>query len=242
MIRAIPNLLTLLNLFCGCVAIAMVFNGAYTQASILVFIAALFDFLDGTAARLLDARSELGKQLDSLADVVSFGVAPAAILYVMMANAAWQTAGSIINIPALPAFLVALFSAVRLAIFNIDTRQASSFRGLPTPANALFIATIPFIHVHAHNGSWWQAALSSALSEYVVLLVLVLLLCYLLVSPLPLMGLKLKSLNWSTNRFKYILLILSVAVLAFAGFAASPVILVLYIALSLAEYYTTAKI
>lgn len=237
MIRAIPNLLTLLNLLCGCIAVVLVFNGAYTNASIMIMVAAVLDFADGTAARLLDARSELGKQLDSLADVVSFGVAPAAILYAMMANAAWLSIGNDLNILALPAFLITLFSALRLAIFNIDSRQTDSFRGLPTPANALFIATIPFIHIHAHTGGNLNTMLSLWLGEYTVLLILVLVLCYLLVSNIPLMGLKMKTLKWKPNRFKFIFLTLALAFTVWLGFAASPFILMLFIALSLAEHH-----
>jgi len=237
MIRAIPNLLTLLNLFCGCIAIVLIFNGSYINASIMLMVAAILDFSDGTVARLLGARSELGKQLDSLADVVSFGVAPAAILYVMMENTAWQSVGNTINILALPAFLIALFSALRLAIFNTDARQTDSFRGLPTPANGLFIATIPFVQVHAGGSGELYAALNLALGEYIVLLILVLVLSYLLVSNIPMMALKIKTLNWRPNRFKYIFLALSLLLLVLLGFAASPFILLIYIAMSLAEHY-----
>jgi CDP-diacylglycerol---serine O-phosphatidyltransferase len=236
MTKAIPNILTLLNLFCGCISIVLVFNGAYTHASWLIIIAAVFDFLDGTAARLLNARSEIGKQLDSLADVVSFGVAPASIIYALMVNAMGYSAGGYLQIAALPAFFIVLFSALRLAKFNIDDSQTHSFRGLPTPANALFICALPFIHLHAVTKNGLHALLSYWFDSYYVLLGLTLLLSILLVSNLPLMGLKLKTLNWKANQYKYIFLILSLIMAILAGFAAAPFVLLLYIFLSAAEH------
>jgi CDP-diacylglycerol--serine O-phosphatidyltransferase len=236
MIKAIPNVFTLTNLFCGCIAIVLVFNGAYTYASWLIILAAVFDFLDGTAARLLNARSEIGKQLDSLADVVSFGVAPASIMYALMVNTMGYTVGGYLVLNALPAFFIALFSALRLAKFNIDDSQTLSFRGLPTPANALFISALPFIHLHAVTKGGLHAMISSLFSNYYVLLGLVLVLSLLLVSNLPLMSLKSKSFSWKENQYKYIFLILSLIMGIFAGFAAAPFVLLLYIFLSAAEH------
>jgi CDP-diacylglycerol---serine O-phosphatidyltransferase len=237
MTKAIPNIFTLLNLFCGCISIVLVFNGAYTYASWLIIIASVFDFLDGTAARLLNARSEIGKQLDSLADMVSFGVAPAAILYALMANTLGYAAGGYFQWLALPAFFIALFSALRLAKFNIDDSQTHSFRGLPTPANALFISALPFIHLHAISKGGLHAILSNWFDNYYVLLGLAMLLSLLLVSNLPLMSLKLKSLSWKENQYKYIFLILSLIMGVLAIFSAAPFILLLYIFLSVAENY-----
>lgn len=237
MIRTIPNILTLLNLFCGCIAIVLVFNGAYTHASWLIVIAAVFDFLDGTAARLLNARSELGEQLDSLADVVSFGVAPAGIMYALMVNTMGHAVGGYVNLNAVPAFFIALFSALRLAKFNIDDTQTHSFRGLPTPANALFISALPFIQLHAVTKGGFYAMLGNWFDNYYVLLGLTMLLSMLLVSNLPLMGLKLKSISFNENKYKYIFLILSVIMGILAGFSAAPFILLLYVSLSAAEYY-----
>jgi CDP-diacylglycerol---serine O-phosphatidyltransferase len=237
MIKAIPNIFTLLNLFCGCISIVLVFNGAYTYASWLIIIAAVFDFLDGTAARLLNARSELGKQLDSLADIVSFGVAPACIMYALMVNTMGYAVGGYLNLNALPAFFIALFSALRLAKFNIDDSQTDSFRGLPTPANALFISALPFIHLHAVSKGGLHAMLSDLFNNYYILLGLALVLSLLLVSNLPLMGLKLKSMSWKENQYKYIFLILSLIMAILAGFSAAPFILLLYIFLSVAENY-----
>lgn len=239
MIKAIPNLLTLLNLFCGCVAIVLVFSGAYTHAATMIYIAAVFDFLDGTAARLLDARSEIGKQLDSLADVVSFGVAPASIMYMLMVNASAFPGHQYIHLAAMPAFLIALFSALRLAKFNIDTSQTYSFRGLPTPANALFIGSLPFILLQTAHGSRFYEILGQWSGNYFVLLGLTLVLSALLVSNIPLMGLKAKSLKWKDHQFKILFLIFALLLIAVLGFAASPLILLVYVGFSALEYYST---
>lgn len=236
MLKFIPSILTLLNLFFGCIAIVLVFNGAYTYASWMIILASVFDFLDGTAARLLNARSEIGEQLDSLADMVSFGVAPACIMYALMANALGHPVNVFMHIAALPAFFIAIFSALRLAKFNIDETQSHSFRGLPTPANALFIAAMPFIYLHAVTKGGFYALMSPLTGNYYVLLIMSLVLSFLLVSNLPLMSLKFKSLRWKPNKYKYILLIISLAMALLAGFSAAPFVLLLYILLSAAEY------
>mgnify|MGYP000981582205 FL=1 len=138
--KHIPNILTLLNLFSGCIAIIMAFKNDFEGVVIWVAIAALFDFFDGMAARILKAYSPLGKELDSLADVVSFGVAPAAALYILMNNYFLLNGLPLIVSHYAPylAFLIPMFAAYRLAKFNIDERQTTSFFGLPTPANGLF--------------------------------------------------------------------------------------------------------
>jgi len=140
MIKQIPNIITLLNLLSGCIAITMAFIGNFGSVIIWILIAAIFDFLDGMTARLLKAYSTLGKQLDSLADVVSFGVAPAAALFVIIRD--YITLPSFLDpisfyVPYI-AFIIPMFAAYRLAKFNIDERQTTSFLGLPTPANGLF--------------------------------------------------------------------------------------------------------
>ena len=145
--RSIPNFLTLCNLASGVVSITMVIQGDLTWAAVFIFIAAVFDFLDGTAARLLDARSELGKQLDSLADVVSFGVAPAVIIFTLLSAGCEGSCNILERLRITPYFamLIPVMSAIRLGRFNLDLRQEEHFIGLPTPANALFFASIPLI-------------------------------------------------------------------------------------------------
>ena len=138
--KHIPNTITSLNLFSGSIAIVMAFEGAYIWVVFWVIIAAIFDFFDGMAARLLNAYSDIGKELDSLADVVSFGVAPAVAVFTLLRNDIIYHESLIFIQPYIPylAFVIPIFSALRLAKFNIDERQTSSFIGLPTPANALF--------------------------------------------------------------------------------------------------------
>ena len=207
--KHIPNSITCCNLVSGCIATAFAFAGDAELALIWIIIGAVFDFFDGMSARLLGVSSPIGKELDSLADVVTFGVAPATILFSEL---------SVLEYPAfleplrnyLPyaAFLVSAFSALRLAKFNLDERQATSFIGLPTPANALFWASLIVC-----NPSWLE---SSAYSVFIVLLLLGLS-CALLVSELPMFALKFKHWGWKGNEVKYGFAVLSVACLIFLG-------------------------
>lgn len=216
----VSNLFTLGNLLCGCLGIqAVLLYSDFPKAAILLGIALVLDFFDGFIARLLKESSDLGKELDSLADVVSFGVLPGFILWQMMQ-------GSSI---AYLAFLIPLFSALRLAKFNIDTRQSLSFIGLPTPANAMVIASLPLI---AEQFTSFQDALSYTwvLPSYILLF------SYLLISEIPLPALKFKNYSWTDNKFTYTLLILSVILLAVLQLAAIPVIVFGYILYSLIQY------
>ncbi|MDP2424563.1 MAG: CDP-diacylglycerol--serine O-phosphatidyltransferase [Bacteroidales bacterium] len=239
LVKNIPNTFTLLNLFLGCIAVFMAFSGAYTHAAWLIIIAAIFDFLDGTAARMLKAYSELGKQLDSLADLVSFGLAPAAIMYSLLSSASeYDTPKEfIVQLAALPAFLVVICSALRLAKFNFDPSQSESFRGLPTPANALFIISLPFIRMQTASGESITALMGSWLGNYYVLLGITVLLSLLLVSGIPLMGFKIKSLAWSQNQYKVIFLSLSAMLILLLGVGAAPFVLLLYFVLSAVDYH-----
>src|SRR6476620_6072036 len=139
MTRHIPNFLTCCNLICGCLGIVFVLEGRLVPAAYFVWAACVFDFFDGFAARMLKVSSPIGKELDSLADVVSFGVLPAMVMYTMIGNSTTS--------PALPylGFMIAVFSALRLAIFNIDETQTDSFKGLNTPANSFFITSLPLL-------------------------------------------------------------------------------------------------
>lgn len=227
--KSIPNAITCLNLFTGCVAIYIAFQGNLEFAAYLVFVAAIFDFLDGMVARLLNAYSEIGKQLDSLADMVSFGVLPGVIMFKLMqqsANADPTT--SIYEVELLPfsAFIIIIFSALRLAKFNIDTRQTTSFIGVPTPANTLFIAALPLIIGND------QFNLSGYILNYYGLLVLSLILSYLLIAEIPLFALKFKNLSWKDNAVRFIFLLISIALLFILKFAAIPIIIILYVLLS----------
>ncbi|MDP4210398.1 MAG: CDP-diacylglycerol--serine O-phosphatidyltransferase [Bacteroidota bacterium] len=229
----IPNLITSLNLFMGCMSIVFAFQDRLVAASVLIFIAGIFDFFDGFTARLLNAYSEIGKSLDSLADMVSFGVAPSAILFQLLTQAI-QTNHPALNtnswtqllIPA-TAFIVAVFSALRLAKFNIDERQTSSFIGVPTPANAFLIASLPFI---IYNNDKMEFLLN-----IYILIPTAIVLSLLLVAELPMISLKFKNFSFRDNKSKFILLIGSVVLLAIFQIAAFPLIFVMYLIISVID-------
>lgn len=227
--KHIPNFITCLNLFTGCVAIFIAFQGNLTFAAYLVGVAAVFDFLDGLVARVMHAYSEIGKQLDSLADMVSFGVLPGVIMFQLMRQSAIADPDtSLLEVEVFPfsAFIIVVFSALRLAKFNIDTRQTSSFIGLPTPANTLFVSSLPLIlAADKYNlGRYFM-------NQY-VLLGLSVVLCYILVAEIPLFALKFKNLSWRENNVRFIFLILSIPLLLILKFAAIPIIILLYVLLS----------
>ncbi len=223
--RHIPNALTCLNLFSGCVASVMAFEARYDMALLFIAISALFDFLDGLAARVLHAYSDIGKDLDSLSDDVSFGVAPSLIVFSLFKEMHYPAymASVVAWLPYL-AFLIAVFSALRLAKFNNDTRQTSSFIGLPVPANALFWGSLV---------AGFHPFLINAMFHPLYLLILVCLFSWLLVSEIPMFSLKFKNLSWKDNKVSFCFLILSACLLVLLqvrGFAAS---IICYILISL---------
>lgn len=230
-VKNIPNTLTLINLVAGCLSIVSTFEGNLLLASYLILIASIFDFLDGFTARLLKAYSPLGKELDSLADLVSFGVAPAAILYHYLkvslsfpVNEGFSTGQVILVVP----FLIAAFSALRLAIFNLDTRQTSSFIGLPTPANALLIVGL-VLGMNSPFANFFQGIVSSSYTLIVIIVVL----SALLVSPIPMFSLKIKSLKLNESWQQFILLIIGALLIFLLGKAALLPIILFYIVFSL---------
>lgn len=196
--RHIPNVITSCNLICGCFAVGAAFRQSFSLALGFIVLGALFDFFDGLVARLLGVSGSMGKELDSLADVVTFGVAPATLVVQMLAITAPESDSSLMAILPFFGFLIAAFSAFRLAKFNLDTRQTHSFIGLPTPANALFWASLGM--------SWFDDAspfsLGSPLSFY-LLLAGVFLSCWILVSEIPMFALKFKSFGWKGNEIRY---------------------------------------
>jgi CDP-diacylglycerol--serine O-phosphatidyltransferase len=244
--KQIPNLFTLLNLIFGCLAIvATLQNGIVIQhspdgdqlinipeeiwmASLFIGLAGLVDFLDGFIARLFNASSEMGKQLDSLADVVSFGVAPSMIIYQLLRmSVAKEEAGLEASfLWLLPAFLLAGAAAWRLAKFNIATNQQYGFKGVPTPAVGLLVASFPLVYWHHSN-------VTDYLLNKWVLYALLFLLSWLMVSNLPIMALKFKSRNLKDNLPKIILLLLSLTAILLFQWLAVPVIFLGYIILSL---------
>ncbi len=215
--KHIPNLITCLNVVSGTIAVLFAIKGELTLAVLFIFAAAVFDFLDGMAARLLKAYSPMGKELDSLADMISFGVAPGMLMMVMQEYAlfglnvrAESFSGlSLWEISCLGAsLLIPVASALRLAKFNIDTRQTNSFIGLPTPANALLISALALITQHGRFET-----IDTFILQPIVLLVITISLSLLLVSEIPMFSLKFKNLKWSENRIQMVFLTISAALL-----------------------------
>jgi CDP-diacylglycerol--serine O-phosphatidyltransferase len=224
--KHIPNIITCGNLFCGCLAIVFAFHADLIFTSYLVGIAAVLDFLDGFAARLLKVHSEIGKQLDSLADMVTFGVVPGIVLFLMISNVAKDS----LNWLPYIAFLIPIFSALRLAKFNIDTRQSDSFIGVPTPATAILICSLPLIEkFQSQIGSFNTIDFTD--NPY-FLLSLTILLSYLMVAEIPLFAIKFKNFTWGDNKIRYCFLIISAIMLILFQFIAIPFVIFWYIILS----------
>jgi CDP-diacylglycerol--serine O-phosphatidyltransferase len=218
----LPNFITLGNLICGCLGIIMVLQSDFETASILMLVALILDFLDGFVARLLKISSEIGKQLDSLADVVTFGVLPSLIIYKLLENADLQP-----TYLKYIAFVMAAASALRLAKFNIDTRQSDSFIGLPTPANGMVVATFPFL-INDYG------KLGEIVNNPWILIAYVLVFSFLLNAELPLFALKFKNFSWRDNNIKFIFLLVCILLLGAFQLAAVPLIILIYLLLSVA--------
>ena len=225
--KHIPNAITCCNLLSGCISIVLMCNGYAVAAGAMIFLAAVFDFFDGFAARLLKAYSPLGAQLDSLSDVVSFGVAPSFMMYYYLN----QTVGLEIagfNVLPFVAFFLAVFAELRLAKFNIDDRQTTSFIGLPTPAMGLFVASLPFTLQNER-----LAFMASNMSNVYFLVAIVGIFSYLMVSEIPFFSLKVKNLKFKENIHIYVLAVFAVAAFIFLGFAAIPFVMLFYVLVSI---------
>jgi CDP-diacylglycerol---serine O-phosphatidyltransferase len=238
--KLIPNFLTLLNLTCGLVSVVLVIEtkeSNYIWAALLIYLAAIFDWLDGTAARLFSAYSDLGKQLDSLADLVSFGVAPGIIMFRILSNPALTGSNILERLHIIPylALLIPLLSAIRLAKFNIDPRQEVNFVGLPTPANALFFASIPLIlSIQPNIFTLFKLTfLVNFFSNAKVLTILVLFFSYLLISDFRLFSMKFKTWTFSENRVRYIFLATVLFLIILFSLGAIPLIILAYLLLSM---------
>lgn len=214
--KHIPNILTCLNLFSGCLGVLFVLEGDFMSTFYCVLVSGIFDFFDGMVARLLRVKSDIGKELDSLADVISFGFLPGAVLYMLLTESTDHN-----YLPYL-GFVITAFSALRLAKFNVDEEQTSEFIGLNTPMNTFFIISLPFI------GKLYPAWVY----QPYVLLAIVGLVSFLLVSNIRLFSMKLSSLAWSENKFRYFFLAVSAILLLVLGISAFPAILLSYFVFS----------
>lgn len=223
--KHIPNTITCCNLLSGCVAAVYAFEGVYPLAFTFIIAGAVFDFFDGLSARALKVSSPIGKELDSLADVITFGFAPATMVFSWLRECADAHLDMLIAF-AMPfvAFLLVAFSALRLAKFNVDERQTSSFIGLPTPANALFWGALV---IGSHDAIVGQPY------GWVLVLGLVLLFSWLLVAEIPMFSLKFKNLSWKCNRIVYIFLLVSLVLLIVLGLNGLSAVICWYIILSI---------
>ena len=228
--KHIPNFITSLNLASGFIAIILASQGDILMASWFIAAAMAFDFFDGFFARLLKAYSDIGKQLDSLADIVSFGVAPAVILYQLMMNAcAYEGLFSQLLI-ILILSVMPICAAMRLAVFNLDTSQTINFKGLATPANAISVITLVFAS-HFSNSE----TIAFLISSSVAIVIITVTLSLLMVSRLDLFSLKISNLKFKGNESKYLMLVLLVIVFAIAGIAGIALIIPVYIIASLSQ-------
>jgi CDP-diacylglycerol---serine O-phosphatidyltransferase len=223
--KHLPNALTCLNLVCGCIGIVFVLEGNTVPAAFFVWTACVFDFFDGFAARWLKVTSPIGKELDSLADMVSFGVLPSVLMYSIIKEQGTH--------PMLPylAFVIAVFSALRLAKFNIDERQSTSFIGLPTPANALFLTALPFL----------PASIWALVQQPWALLAVGGVFSFLLVSEIELFAIKFKSFAWAGNELRFTFLLLAGLLVVVFQQSALPLVILLYIVLSLMQRWFPVK-
>lgn len=261
----VPNLITAGNLLCGIFAIILAFAGRIDIAPYLIFAAAILDFFDGFAARLLKQHSELGKQLDSLADVISFGLAPGIIMFITLA----MNQPNFNTNPLIPGYagdfllslnieqtitnpslgkswiliclLIPVFSMFRLAKFNIDTRQSDSFIGLPTPANTIFFMTFPLVlSSEIHKTGWAHDLIIQLLNPW-IMIPMILVMCYLLIAELPLFALKFKSFGWKGNEIRFIFLITCGILIFTLGWWSLAIIILLYLILSIINNITRKK-
>lgn len=246
--KYIPNAITCCNLLCGCLAIVQAFEGNLVYAAYLVGLAAIFDFFDGFAARMLRVASPIGKDLDSLADMVTFGVVPGIMMFKLIDHSLSRSfyGGSpeewVINHP-MPqsfeyvyvhfiAFIIVIFSAVRLAKFNNDTRQTTSFIGLPTPANAILICSFPLILTYGNSG-----LANDVIENPYFLVITSIVLSVFLIAEIPLFALKFRTFSWNGNRTRYIFLMISIVLLSLFRFTGIPLIILLYVLMSINSNY-----
>ena len=223
MSKHIPNLLTISNLICGCIALYFTFQGELVFTAYLIGLAAIFDFMDGATARLLNVSSPIGKELDSLADMVSFGLVPGSVVFHLLEEGALSQYSFI-------ALVIPIFSAYRLAKFNVDEDQNENFIGLPTPANCLVFISIALITTFNSDST---IAYLVEIPE--ILLIITVLMSLALVSKINMFSLKFKNLKYKDNKLRFFLIMMSIILLTWLEFSAIPIIVMLYILMSIAN-------
>ncbi|MFY8214179.1 MAG: CDP-alcohol phosphatidyltransferase family protein [Flavobacterium sp.] len=222
--KQLPNLLTLLNLFSGCIALLFVMQANFMAAFAFVCLGIFFDFFDGFFARLLKVSSPLGLQLDSLADMVTSGVVPGLVMYTMLVESAGNSTTLFAQYMPYFGFVITLASCYRLANFNLDTRQTDSFIGLPTPANALFILSLPLVATHSSSFLVFELLINHA-----VLLLITLVSAYMLNAEIPLFSLKIKGSNWKAYKLQLGFVLYAVLLMGFLRITAVPIIIISYV-------------
>ena len=234
MVKQIPNALTLLNVFCGSCALVSIQNGRYTEGVLFLIVSLIADFFDGFAARALNVKSEMGKELDSLADMVSFGVVPGMILHELLKSTSLFASYDHAYLPLL-AFIVTAFSCYRLAKFNLDTRQTSDFIGLATPANTLFFVGLLLIRQSSATG------LNVIVGNPIFLYALIPLSSFLLVSEIPMFSFKFKGFGWVGNEIRFIFAAIAVVLLILMREAAISLLVVIYILMNIGSNLLKTK-
>jgi CDP-diacylglycerol---serine O-phosphatidyltransferase len=237
----IPNALTLSNLFCGCCAIVCVFNNAPVDAFWFLVAAFVADALDGQAARYFGVSSPMGKELDSIADTVSFAAAPGMMLYVLLSKSfamstEWMKYGHVVQgviLPALPAFLVSIFGGYRLAKYNVDTRQSDKFIGVPTPANTIFVMGLWM--AYATNPIIGGIPIGEVMMKPIFFFTLIPILAYWQVAEMPLMNFRFKGFGWKENQFRYTFLLMAIGSILALGIVGISAAILLYVLISLLE-------
>jgi CDP-diacylglycerol--serine O-phosphatidyltransferase len=229
----IPNFITLLNLFLGCCALASVFYGQFMQAFFFSLASGAADYLDGTVARVMKTKSAIGQQLDSLADMVSFGVVPGAILYMLLVKgyAGADVLPIELTLAAAPAFVVSMFAAIRLAKFNIDENQTENFSGMPTPVVAIFTVGLMLIYHYDSYG------LSSFVTNPYFLYCCIIALSGLMIARIPMFSMKFRNLKWGQNQVRFIFLALSVLLIILFKEAAPALIVIIYVLFTFFDYF-----
>ena len=223
MSKHIPNLLTISNLICGCIALYFTFQGELVFTAYLIGLAAIFDFMDGAAARLLNISNPLGKELDSMADMVSFGLVPGSVVFHLLEESTFSQYSFM-------ALVIPIFSAYRLAKFNIDENQNENFIGLPTPANCLVFVSIPLITTFNS-----ESTIAYLFEIPEILLIITILMSLALVSRINMFSLKFKNLKFQDNKLRFFLITMSIILLTWLEFSAIPIIILLYIMISIVK-------